>query len=155
MSTKYNRNFTNFQNLHLKGSGTLNGVSIPGMMSVNIGGFEATLAASANADQDVAWTMPAKAGNIPVAGTFTVNMGAVTAGNYSETAVAVTGLRSDDLFLCQMVTPSETSVTTNRGRLIYTGASAVANGFATLQFFNPTATATVAGSHVMAYVAFR
>lgn len=148
------KNFTTFQNIRINGE--RNGSGGPGVIRfVATSGFESTLSVNTTyQDASYQWTLPARSGGIPTAGTFTVQLPAVSAGSYHETAVAISRLRAEDLLLVQMVTPNET-VTTNRGRTFFAGVSAQADGFATLMFFNPTATATVYGSHTVAYVAFR
>lgn len=148
------KNFTTFQNIRVNGE--RNGSGGAGVIRfVATSGLESTLSVNTTyQDSNYQWTLPARSGGIPTAGTFTVNLPAVSGGNYYETAVAVSGLRAEDLFLVQMVTPNET-VTTNRGRTFFAGVSKQSDGFATLMFFNPTATATIYGDHTMAYVAFR
>lgn len=145
-------NFQNPQNIRLRG--TAGG---PGAIRfVATSALESTLSVNTTyQDSSYQWTLPARSGGIPTAGTFTVHLPAVSAGSFYETAVAVSGLREEDIFLVQMVTPNETAVTTNRGRTFFAGVSKQIAGFATIMFFNPTATATVYGAHTMAYVAYR
>ena len=145
--------FTNFKNIRLRGKP---GTDAPALRIVASSSLESTLTVNTTyQDAGYEWILPARSGGIPTAGTFTVNLPAVSAGNYYETAVAVSGLRVEDIFLVQMVTPNETAITTNRGRVFFSGVSAQFAGFATIQFFNPTASATVYGNHTMAYIAYR
>lgn len=206
MSTKYGRNFTNFQNIGLQGSGTTSPTGV-GMIEMAPGATQAastlsiamigsgTVASENSAnehpyfhisnaglslgtgfirlsavgsspyttirartstylDTDVALTLPAKSGGIPICGTFTLHLPAITAGNFASTNVVIAGIRAEDLFLCQFMTPSETAITSDRGRAFLSGALPTNTGV-NLTFFNPTATATVYGAHTMAYVAFR
>src|SRR3990167_10259739 len=134
MSTKYGRNFTNFQNVGLTGSPTSAPIGVgmiemaPGVTQANstvsismIGSGTVGSENSANEhpyfhisnaglsvgtgfirltavgsspyttirsrvstylDSDVALTLPAKSGGIGITGTFTINLPAITAGNW-------------------------------------------------------------------------
>lgn len=147
------RDFTNFKNVRVKG--TKDGNVEPGIVRiVATDALEGTLSVDTDyQDSNYAWKLPAKSGGIGVTGTFTVHLPAVSAGSYYETAVVISGIRAEDAFIACLMTPNET-VTTNRGRVFYNGAS-ISNSGVTLLFFNPTATATVYGAHTMAYTAFR
>ena len=100
MSNYKGKNITTFQNINLRGLDSSN----PGMIKVEGGGFHGTATVNTSyLDQDVAWTLPAKSGGIPLAGTFQISIpsGAVaTLGVYS-TAVTVSGIRVEDLVMCQ------------------------------------------------------
>lgn len=147
------RNFTNFQNVYLKGTG-----GNPGLVRFNAvtGGFEGTLTVPATyVDKDLAWSLPAKSGLIGVSGTFTVNLPAINAGSYAETAFVLSGIRAEDGLVCSMMSNSyETVVTTNRGMIFLGQARPSATGI-DMVFLNPTATATVVQSPIIAYTVFR
>lgn len=114
--------------------------------SATLGG---TIAISTIADALYAWKLPAMSGAIPVCGTFTVQMPAIGAGAFSETSVAVTGLRADAAFVCTLQDTFNT-VTTDRGFAALVGA-APANGYTHLTFFNFGTTATIPNSLSCAY----
>ena len=149
-------NFTNFQNVRVKGSGT-NSTPTPGAFRVVASNtLESTLSVNTTyQDNNYQWTLPAKSGLIGISGTFTVNLPAISAGSYTETAVVVSGLRAEDGLVCSMMNNSyETAVTTNRGFIMLGQARPSATGI-DMVFLNPTATATVVESPIIAYTAFR
>ena len=145
------KNFTNFQNLRVQGTG-----GDPGALRfVGTSGFESTVSVNATyVDANYQHTLPAKSGLIGISGTFTLNLPAITAGNWASTNVVVSGLRAEDGFVASMMNSSETAVTTDRGQAILLSAKPTNTGI-NFVFFNPTATATVYGNHVIAYTAFR
>lgn len=200
MSTKYDRNFTNFQNVSLGGTngpamieakgsvtngpttiavemisgstvGSENGsVENPYLHVANaglsvgtgyiryvpFGGSTAgTLSVNTNYnDTDRAWVFPSKSGTFPIAGTFAVDMPAVGAGAFSETAVTVSGIRVEDGIIATVQNTFQT-VTTSRGHATLTGANAQ-NGYIYLTFFNFGTTATIPeDSLTVAYCAVR
>lgn len=149
-------NFTNFSNLRVKGSGT-NSTPTPGVVRfVASSALESTLSVNATyQDSNYQWNLPAKSGLIGISGTFTVNLPAILAGSYTETAVVVAGLRAEDGLVCSMMNNAyETAVTTNRGFILLGQARPSATGI-DMVFLNPTATATVVESPIIAYTAFR
>lgn len=149
-------NFTNFSNIRVKGDGT-NSTPTPGAVRVVASSsLESTLSVNTTyQDSNFAWTLPAKSGLIGVSGTFMVNLPAISAGSYTETAVVVSGLRAEDGLVCSMMNNAyETAVTTNRGFIILGQARPSATGI-DMVFLNPTATATVVESPIIAYTAFR
>lgn len=148
-------NFTNFQNLRVKG--TLEGATAPGAIRVvATGALESTISVNTTyQDSNYSWTLPAKSGLVGVSGTFTVNLPAISAGSYTQTAVVVSGLRAEDGFVCSMMSNAyETAVSTNRGFIMLGQARPSATGI-DMVFLNPTATATVVQSPIIAYTAFR
>lgn len=148
-------NFTNFSNVRVKGSGT-NSTPTPGAIRVVASSaLESTLSVNTTyQDSSYQWTLPAKSGGIGVTGTFTLHLPAIVAGNFASTNVVISGIRAEDAIVMQLMTPSETAVTTNRGMAMLVGA-VPSNTGVNLTFFNPTATATVYGAHTVAYTAFR
>lgn len=145
------KNFTNFQNVRVVGSG-----GSPGAVRVvGTSGFESTLSLNETyVDANYQHTLPAKSGLLGISGTFTVNLPAITTQNYAETFAVVAGLRAEDGFIASMMNSSETSVTTNRGRAFLMSARPSATGI-DMMFYNPTGTSTVYGDHIIAYTAFR
>lgn len=145
------QNFTNFQNVRV-GSGPKPGA----IRVVAASDLESTLSVNTTyQDANYAWTLPAKSGLVGVSGTFTVNLPAISAGSYTETAVVVAGLRAEDGLVCSMMNNAyETIITTNRGFIMLGQARPSATGI-DMVFLNPTATATVVESPIIAYTAFR
>ena len=146
-------NFTNFSHVRLKG--TKDG-TVPGALRiVATSALESTLSVNTTyQDSSYQWTLPAKSGGIGITGTFTLHLPAITAGNVANTNVVISGIRAEDAFICTLMTPSETAVTSDRGRALLVGAVPTNTGI-NLTFFNPTATATVYGAHTVAYTAYR
>ena len=144
------RNYTNFSNLRAKGTG-----GNPGVYRFVIGsGFEGTLSVdSTYVDADQAYTLPAKTGTMPIAGTFTVQLAAIGAGSLSETSVTVSGIRAEDGLTCT-VQDTFNTVTSNRPQAFLAGA-APANGGIHMSFYNPTGTATIANTLICGYTAIR
>lgn len=144
------KNFTNFQNLRVKGD--LNSAGVIRFAGPSAGGFESTLAVSSLQEANSAATLDARpVVRVGTTGTFSVNMPAIT--SWSETAVTVSGIRREDAVLCQIQDMMGT-VTTGRTFPIIAGARPE-NGYLYLTFYNPTATATIAHSFTVAYTAFR
>jgi len=155
MSTIGGFNFTNFQNLRLKG--TLDGVTSPAVIRfVATSGLESTLSINTTyQDSNFQWYLPAKTGLIGVSGTLTVNLPAISAGSYVETAVVLTGIRAEDGIVCSMMSNFiETAVTSNRG-IAMIGSARPSNSGIDFIFYNPTATATAVQSPIIAYTQFR
>ncbi len=156
MSTINGENFTNFQNVRVKGSGTNSTPTPGGIRLVASSLLESTLSVNTTyQDSNFQWHLPAKSGLIGVSGTFTVNLLGVAAGSYIETAVVVSGLRAEDGLNVSMMTGAyETSVTTNRGFTLLASARPSATGI-DMVFVNPTATASAGVNMIVAYTAFR
>lgn len=162
MSTKYNRNFTNFQNISVRGSGTTSGVPNSGMIEMNAVGFAGTLAANSDyVDQSLAWTLPAKSGIVPIAGTFAVQLkGPGAAENSFSTIVTVAGIRKEDGVIVQINggNPSTSGydlIGANSGATAYILLSAKPNnGNITLMFYNALG-ATSYVNLTCSYLAFR
>lgn len=205
MSTKYGRNFTNFQNIGLQGSSTSAPVDV-GMIEMKPGATQAAstislsmigsgtvssensanehpyfhisaaglsvgtgfirmtnvgsspygtirLKASTYLDTDTAYQLPAKSGTFPIAGTFTVQLPAITGANWSETSVVVTGIRAEDALVVTLQDTFNT-VTTDRVMAYLAGASP-RNGGIHMTFMNPSATATIYNEMICAYCAMR
>lgn len=148
-------NFTNFQNVRVKGSGTggTGGTPTPGVIRfVATSGLESTLSVNTSYQEgNYQWTLPAKSGGLGITGTFAVQLQAVT--SFAETAVTVSGIRREDAVICQIQDMGYT-VTTGRTQPIITGARPE-NGYIYLTFYNPTGTATLYSPMVVAYTAFR
>ena len=104
-------------------------------------------------DDNYQWQLPAHSGKIPVTGTFTVQLPAVSALDIYSTNVAVTGLRAEDALVASIQNMSTTGIGT-RGFVFLAGITP-ANGFAHLTFMNPTATATIYTPFVVAYAIAR
>lgn len=152
-------NFTNFQNLRLKGSGdgSTGGPATAGALRVvATSALESTLSVNTTyQDSNYQWTLPAKSGPIGVSGTFTVNVPAVSAGALAQTTVVVAGLRAEDGFSASVMNNAyETSVTTNRGYLVLLSARPTNTGVE-MVFANPSGTATGVLSPIISYTAVR
>ena len=130
MSTIGDRSFTNFQNVNLKGN-SKTGSTDPGIVRVEGGGFAGT--ASVNTtyfDQNIAWTLPAKSGTLPISGTFSVDLPIVAATTYAySTIVTVTGVLVEDGVTCTMGSVASTGQ-------ILVGAKPTAANSITLYFVN-------------------
>lgn len=146
------RNFTNFQNVRLNGTGGAAGA----LRLLATNALESTLSVNTTyQDDNYQWTFPAKSGLLGISGTFTVNLPAISAGSYTQTAVVVSGLRAEDGFIASLMSNAyETAVSTNRGFVMLGQARPSATGI-DMVFLNPTATATVVQSPIIAYTAFR
>ena len=149
MSVKGGKNYTSFQNVNLKGTGA----SPIGALRVEGSGFAGTLSVDADYfDQDVAWTLPSKGGGIPISGSFTVQLAAISAFTLTSTAVAVSGIRAEDILT---VTPTSTyTYATTRGVPVIVSATPTADVI-TLQIAEVTGTATIPLSINCAYTAYR
>lgn len=144
-------NFTGFQNVRVRGTGTDAGAV---RFVTSVGGFEGTLSANASSSYTEAnhqWKLANKSGGIGITGTFAVQLQAVT--SFAETAVTVSGIRREDAVICQIQDMGGT-VTTGRTFPIIAGARPE-NGYLYLTFYNPTGTATLYAPMVLAYTAFR
>jgi len=144
------KNFTNFQNVRVKGDS-----GGPGVFRIRTSSaFEGLLTTDADyADANYTYTLPAKTGGIGVTGTFTVAMPAIGAGAFGETNVVVAGIRAEDALL---VTMQDTFNTLTTGRVqALLGGAAPGNGGIHMTFINPHGTATIANSMIAAYTTFR
>jgi|SRR5581483_1686762 len=161
MATYNGAQYTDFQNVNLKGSGTgANSTSVgfpntPGALRIKFQGFVTTVSISGTTqDQPFAITLPNKSGTLPISGTFSVDLPVIASSGYLSTVVTVTGIRTED-----GLNVSQQSFGVN-GNLSARGAAVVAeaipgNGSITLTFVNAFATATIARTSVMAYTAVR
>ena len=156
MSSINGENFTNFQNVRVKGSGT-NSTPTPGVIRLVASSLlESTLSVNTTyQDSNYQWTLPAKTGLVGISGTFTVNVPALATNAVSQTTVVISGIRAEDGFVCNAMSGVyETSVTTNRGVLTVSAARPTNTGVE-LIIVNATGTATVYSDIVCAYTAFR
>lgn len=151
MSNYSGSNFTNFQNVNLRGTAGNPGV----VRSETASGFATTVSFSTTtADANYAVTLPNKTGGIGITGTFFCQLG-VVAGGYAETMVTITGLRREDAFFAAVRDLGGTTVTAStRTYPILIGARPE-NGYAYLTFYNPTGTSTVFTDLVLGYTAYR
>src|SRR3990167_7445280 len=114
MSSINGENFTNFQNVRVKGSGT-NSTPTPGVIRLVASSLlESTLSVNTTyQDSNYQWTLPAKTGLVGISGTFTVNVPALATNAVSQTTVVISGIRAEDGFVCNAMSGVyETSVTT-------------------------------------------
>lgn len=205
MSTKYGKNFTNFQNIGLQGSPTSAPVD-QGMLEMSAGAFVkstisispisgSTVGSEAGAvespyfhisaaglslgtgflrmtnvgsspygtfrirsstyfDTDTAYQFPAKSGIFPIMGTFNVQLPVIVAGDFSRTAVSVTGIRSEDglVVTIQGDPLKNLGAVQNPAQLI---ACAAGNGSISLTFASLGGTTTAYQEIPCAYVAVR
>lgn len=146
------KNFTNFQNVRVKGVG-----SDAGVIRIKSGTDPEGTISVGSLEDNVAWSLPIKGGTFAVAGTFTVNQPAIPAFSTYGTHVAVSGIRIDDGIVAAIQNTFATIGTTNwavRGFAELAGCQA-GNGGVLLTFVNPTDTATVYKDLVIAYAAVR
>lgn len=143
-------NFTNFQNVRVRGTGT-----DAGAIRLVANGVESTLSLNTTAETTLAHKIAGQSasGGIGVTGTFIVQLGAVSALDILSTSVAVAGLRPDAAIVASIQDMTTTGIGT-RG-FVYLGGITASNGFAHLTFVNPTNTATVYKPITVAYTAFR
>src|SRR3990167_2386013 len=124
MSSINGENFTNFQNVRVKGSGT-NSTPTPGVIRLVASSLlESTLSVNTTyQDSNFQWNLPAKSGLVGISGTFTVNLPAIAANGVTQTAAVVSGLRAEDGFVASIMNNSyETAITTNRGVVVLASA---------------------------------
>lgn len=141
-----------FPYLRVAGAGLSIGT---GFIEVVRGSYSSTLAINSYQDKDYAISLPSKSGQIGVSGTFTVNLPVIGAASYTETAFVLSGIRAEDGLVCSLMSNSyETAVTTNRGFVMLGQARPSATGI-DMVFLNPSATATVVQSPIIAYTVFR
>lgn len=151
MSTLGGKNFTNFQNLRVRGEAGVDGGAIR-LAGVASGGFESTISISSLQEANSQVKLDARPTvNVGATGTFAVQMPAVT--SWSETAVTVSGIRREDAVVCQIQDMGAT-VTVGRTFPIIAGVRPE-NGYLYITFYNPTGTATLYAPMVLAYTAFR
>ena len=117
----------------------------------------ATLRVSAAFQEDQAWRLPALSGIIPVAGTLIVGLEAISGITVYSTNIVLTTAgnpvdRPDASYIFGVSRLSGTATT--RGFPVYLGNTPT-NGGVELFFNNFSATATVAQSLEMNYIAFR
>ena len=144
MATYGGQDYTNFRAVNLRGSVTLR---------LQADAAAGTLIADLGEGLDRAWTLPNKSGKLGIMGTFLVQMPAITGGNWSETSVTVSGIRTEDALVCTLLDTFNT-VTTERPQAFLAGARP-ANGGVHLTFMNPSGTATIPNELIVAYAASR
>ena len=135
---------------------TFVGVNTKGTIVFRVAGdgtTQGTLAIKEAADEAYAWKLPHKSGTFPIAGTFIVQLPAITGGNWAETSMVVTGIRTEDALICSLQDTFNT-VTTDRPMAFLAGASP-RNGNIHLTFMNPSATATIYNELIVAYCTAR
>ncbi len=154
MSSIGGKNFSNFQNVRVKGE--LDGVVAPGAIRfVATSAFESTLSVSTAAEASYNYNLPARSGGLGVTSTFQVQLPAIAAFSYGETMVTVSGMRREDAVVCYIRDIMETAVTLTTKAYPFLGGARPENGFINLTFVNPSTTATSYGAMVMGYTTFR
>ena len=138
-------NFTNFRGVRLSNTAAIR--------LVGDGGLEGTISFKASPDASRSFILPDKSGTLGVVGTFIVQLPAITGGNWNETSVVVSGIRTEDALVVSVLDTFNT-VTTERPQAFLAG-SRPANGGIHLTFMNPSATATIPNELILAYVAAR
>lgn len=136
--------YTDFQNINLKGSGTgttptsVGFPNFPGALRIKFNGFVTTVSISSTTlDQPFAVMFPNKSGTMPISGTFAVNLPAVAATtSVFSTIVTVAGIRAEDGLT---VTQSNQGVTAGyatdtTAKIFYQATPG--NGNITLRFVN-------------------
>ena len=155
MSTLGGSNFTNFQNIRIKG--TADGVTAPGVIRlVSNSSFENTISINTTyVDANYTYTLPAKSGKFAIGGTFAVDLPAVAAAGYQSTIVTITGLRVEDGIVVTPQSIAAGGVQSARGALTIVNAVPTADAL-TLTFANLFATASIAVTQgVCSYAVFR
>lgn len=154
MSSIGGKNFSNFQNVRVKGE--LDGVVAPGAIRfVATSAFESTMAVSSNAEANYNYQLPARSGGFGVTGTFLVQLPSIAAFSYGETMVTVSGMRREDALVCAIRDIMETAVTLTTKAYPILSGTRPENGFINLTFVNPSTTATSYGAMVLGYTTFR
>ena len=146
-------NFTNFQNVRVRGTGGNPGV----VQFLATNALESTLSVNTSyQDSNYQWTLPAKSGVFPISGTFSVDIPVIAAASYAlDTIVTVAGIRAEDGVT---ITPLNNGAT---GALMSARGYAMpinvvpGNGNLTITFANPLATATIFRTAIYAYTAVR
>lgn len=141
------KNMTTFQSVNLRGLDSSN----PGMLKVEGNGFHGTASVNTSyLDQDVAWTLPAKSGGVPICGTFSVDLQGVQATTFTySTAVTVSGIRVEDA-----ITVTLNSAVQNSARILVSAVPSAANTI-TLYFINIGCAAAGLYTVTGAYTAYR
>ena len=139
------QNFTSFSGVNIKGSIMLRteGVDVAG-----------TLKADLSEGLGRAWTFPNKSGTFPIMGTFSVDLPVIVTGDFSRTAVTVSGIRVEDgiVVTIQGDPLKNAGAIQNPAQLI---ACAAGNGSITLTFDSLGGTTTAYQTIPCAYVAVR
>jgi len=144
MATYSGFDFTTVRGVNLKNSAAIR---------VQSEGFTHTVGVKNAADQDLAWYFPQKSGTFPIAGTFEVNLPAMTAATEYGTNVTITGIRVEDGLVCSIQKMGTTGLS-ERAYPLIAGVQPGAGG-ALITFFNPSASATVYSDLTIAYAAVR
>jgi len=149
------QNFSNFQNVRVKGDNNASGGAIRLVGSAS-GGYESTIAISGLQEANSAVKLDARATvNVGATGTFAVQLPAIAAFSYGETMVTITGIRKEDAFNCSVQNVMETAVTLTTKAYPFLAGARAENGFVNLTFVNPSTTSTSYGVMVLGYTAFR
>ena len=137
-------NFTGFRGVNLKNTA---------IIRVDSDGVAGTLAMK-ELDTARQWFLPNKSGTFPISGTFTINLPAIVAGDFSRTAVAVTGIRTEDAVLVTIQGDplKNLGAIQNPAQLIATSAG---NGSLTLTFASLGGTTTAYQDIICAYTSVR
>lgn len=148
------QNFTNFQNVRVKGDASQGGAIR--FAGTSAGGFESTLSVSPRQEANSSALLDARPiVQVGTTGTIFVQLGVVAASGYLETMVTIPGMRRGDALFAGIRDLGGTTVTvTSRSYPILAG-SRPEDGYANLLFINPSTTATVFTDLIIGYTAFR
>lgn len=151
MATIGDREYTSFRNVNLRGRSNT-AAQDTGELRIEGNGFAGTATVNVSYfDKNVAWTLPAKSGGIPITGTFSVDFPAIAATTYTfSTAVTVSGLRVEDAIT---VTPNATFASSATARILI-GAVPTADTV-TLYFANIGSAANGLYAQTFSYTAYR
>jgi hypothetical protein len=159
MATYNGSQYTDFQNVNLKGSGTGSTVGFPntpGALRIKFNGFASTVSiGTATLDQAFAVSFPNKSGTMPIAGTFSVDLPIVASSGYLSTIVTVAGIRVEDgVTLTPQNNGASGALASARGALVVVDVLP-GNGNLTINFANVFATATIARTSIYSFTAVR
>lgn len=140
---------------------TFGGFDFTGLRGVNLkntaairfegdGGLASTLRFQSSPYASRAHTLPDRSGILPVAGTFALNLPAVS--GFTETAVTISGMTREDI-VSVTIRDMGNTVTTSRGFPVLIGARPE-SGYLYLTFAS-TGTASLYADLVMSYVVAR
>lgn len=149
MANYGNRSYSQFQNVNLKGNSSFDtDQKDSGVLRMEGNGFAGTATVNVDYfDQDIAWTLPAKSGVMPIQGTVSIDLDDISASTFStSTNVTVSGVRVEDA-----VTASVMNAATSTA-YIFSGVTASAANQLTFYFVNIGCDATAANkTYVMSY----
>lgn len=149
------KNFTNFENLRLKGNKLPGSGQVAAEIRLSDGsssGTEATLSIGATTlDASRAWILPNRSGRFCTMGSFSVDFPSIAATTFSfTTQVTVSGITAQDIIT---ITPNATMAANSTAR-IFSGATPGA-GVINLYFTNIGSAANGLYSQVYAFTATR